>query len=324
MALNPGYNSAGLNISGQFGMPLYGIQGTTQPFTGNYFWVNPTGGSDGNTGGPQDPFATLTQALLKCTAGNNDVVFLTGTYNPTATVAWNKNNTHLIGLSPQGPGVGTANIQPASLTATSGAFTPLVNVTASGCIFQDIGAISGIAQATTQVTWAEAGGNNSYINCDFSQVGNATAAAQAGTSALTIASAGCYFGNCAIGGDSIVRATNANVTVQFLAGMGSTIFDNCIFAMWSSVAGNTHITAAATTFTGYALLRNCILINDISNTGYVANSAAIVNSGTSGGVIVLNQDTTVLGATAVATTGPVYGSGAVPSATTSNLAIALT
>ena len=90
-------NPAGNNVSTQFGMPLFGIAGVP-PFTGNFFWVDETNGSDGNTGGPQDPFKTLTQALASCQANNNDVVFMTGSVHTATTIAWNLNKTHLIGL----------------------------------------------------------------------------------------------------------------------------------------------------------------------------------------------------------------------------------
>jgi hypothetical protein len=146
-----GYSTAGQNISGQFGMPLYGVPSGLPPFTGNYFWVDGTNGSDGNTGGPQDPFKTLTQAQNACLAGNNDVVFMNGTFSPTATFVWSKNNTHLVGLSLTN--FSPASIAVASTAATSGAFSPLVSVTATGCIFQNISALSGIAQAATQVCW---------------------------------------------------------------------------------------------------------------------------------------------------------------------------
>ena len=114
-----GFNTGGQNISSQFGMPLYGISGLL-PFTGNYFWVDETNGSDGNTGGPTDPFSTLSQAYSKCTAGNSDVVFLTGSVHPTAQIAWAKNKTHLIGLSPPSQN-SRARIAVANTAATTGA-----------------------------------------------------------------------------------------------------------------------------------------------------------------------------------------------------------
>jgi hypothetical protein len=316
------YTTGGRNISGQLGMPLYGIQGVLPPFTGNSFWVDPVNGSDGNTGGPQDPYATLTQALTVAVSGNNDVIYLNGTYNPTATVAWNKNNTHLVGLDVDVWSAATISV--ANTAATSGAFSPLVNVTGTNCIFMNITAVSGIAQAATQVCWAEAGGQNAYINCSFNQVGNATAAAQAGNRALTLASTNNLFRDCVIGSDAVVRATNANSTVTFLATSGSSKFINCFFPMWSSVAGNTHVNAAATTMTGTTVFDNCQFANNTQGAGFTSLTVAFSVSSTAGGICLLGATSVSVGATIIASAGPVYVAGATPTATTSNLAVAAT
>lgn len=319
-----GYTGAGLNISGQFGMPLYGIAGTLPPFTGNFFWVDGTNGSDGNTGGPTDPFKTLTQAQNSCLAGNNDVVFFNGTFSPTATFVWSKNNTHLIGLDVGSP-FPNATISVASTAATSGAFSPLMSVTATGCIFQNFSIVSGIAQAATQVALAEAGGSNSYVNVNINQVGNATAGAQAGNRALTLASAGTFFQNCVIGSDAIVRATGTNSNITLLAGCGSTILRNCYIPMWSSVAANTFIVAAATTMVGNVILDQCMLTNNVAAAGYVANTQAFSISATAGGIVLLTPSTTVAGATILNTggTGTVYAGGVIGTAT-GNKAVAAT
>jgi hypothetical protein len=297
-------------------MPLFGIAGSPAPFTGNYFWVDGTNGSDGNTGGPQDPFKTLSQAQSACLAGNNDVVFFTGTYSPAATFVWSKNNTHIIGLDADGP-FATPTISVASVAATSGAFSPLLSVTATGCIFQNLSIISGIGQAATQVAVAEAGGSNSYVNVNINQVGNATAGAQAGNRALTLASANNYFQNCVIGSDAIVRATGTNSNVTILAGTGSTVFRGCLFPMWSSVAANTFIIAATATMSGNIILDQCILTNNLQGAGYVANTQAFSISATAGGILLLTPSTIVAGATILNTggTGPVYVSTVAASAT---------
>jgi hypothetical protein len=295
-----GFSTAGQNIGTQFGMPLFGVAGNLPPFTGNYFWVDGTNGSDGNTGGPQDPFKTLTQAQSACLAGNNDVVFFTGTFTPTATFVWSKNNTHLIGLSVTN--FGLASISVASTAATSGAFSPLVSVTASGCIFQNISALSGIAQAATQVTWAESGGSNTYIGCNFSQVGNATAAAQAGCRAFTMASKSNSFTQCVIGGDAVVRATGTNFNMEMLAGAGSSIFTGCLFPMWSSVAASAYVNAATATCTGTMIFDDCQFVNAMGNAGAVLPAVGLTINATAGAAFLLTPLTVAM-ATSVATTG---------------------
>ena len=298
----PGYNTGGQNISGQFGMPLYGIQGSPLPFTGNYFWVDETNGSDGNTGGPTDPFATLTQALAKCTANNNDVVFMSGSVHVTASVAWSKAKTHLIGLSPPSQN-SRARIAIANTAATSGAVSPLVNVTASGCWFQNIEAFNGINQAATQVAWANAASENYYKNCNFIQTGNATAAAQAGSRALTVGAGDeNLFEGCTIGGDTLVRATNANATMEFLGGSARNVFRNCVFQSWVTDASDVQVLVNAGGMDRYALFEQCTFHNFGT-----AMTVAITNTSGGGpnGNIILNNSI-VIGATAIASSGQVY------------------
>jgi hypothetical protein len=316
-----GYSTGGQNISGQFGLPLMGVMGILPPFTGNYFWVDGTNGSDGNTGGPQDPFKTLTQAQNACLAGNNDVVFFTNTFSPSATFVWSKNNTHLIGLDVDGP-YPAPTISVASTAATSGAFSPLVSVTATGCIFQNFSVISGIAQAATQVAWAEAGGGNSYLNVNFNQVGNATAAAQAGCRALTLASTNNYFENCVIGGDAVIRATGTNFNVELLGGAGSSIFRGCTFPAYTSVAANTFVTTTATTLSGYFIFDSCSFINDVNNTSGTTMTVGMTAATASKSTILLTPSTMFVGVTnVVGAGGAVWFSTGASAAATGNQAI---
>src|SRR5512138_379079 len=70
--------------------------------TGNCYFVDPLNGSDTYSGLDADhALATLTAALAKCTANNNDTVYLVGNatgINLSAQLDWNKAYTHLIGL----------------------------------------------------------------------------------------------------------------------------------------------------------------------------------------------------------------------------------
>ena len=234
-----GYTQSGKNVSGQFGMPLYGVSGILPPFSGNSFWVDETNGNDGFTGGPQDPLKTLSQALSQCTNNNNDVIYLVGTVHVTATVAWNKSRTHLVGLGPRLLSNARARISQTGSTV----FTPLVNVTGSECIFDSIGTFHGFANASTQICWTDSGGRNQYRNCAILGMGNATAAAQAGSRNLTIVGPNGEntFQDCVIGLDTIVRATNANAGVELLAGTPRNVFRDCIFAALVSNAADLHL-----------------------------------------------------------------------------------
>ena len=315
----PGYNSGGQNISGQFGMPLYGIGGIN-PFTGNWFWVDETNGSDGNTGGPQDAFKTLTQALSKCTSGNNDVIFLSGTVHVSATVAWSKSKTHLIGLAPNLKSEARARISQTGSTV----FTPLVNVTGSECIFRDIGTFHGFANASTQICWTDSGGRNEYTRCAFLGMGDATAAAQAGSRNLTIVGPAGEntFTDCVIGLDTIVRATGNNAGIELLTGTPRNVFRNCIIAALCSNAADLHLLVGASGIDRYALFDSCTFVNAVDSTGTTLTVAATVNAAAGGSVIL--RECCSVGSTVWATTGPIYVQGSSPTATTTGLAVKAT
>jgi hypothetical protein len=283
----------------QFGMPLYGVAGVL-PFGGNYFWVNSTTGSDGNTGGPQDPFATLTQALAKTTNNNNDVIFLTGTYHTTSTINWSNSWTHLVGLD------APSNSPRARISSTGATpFQPLVNVTGAGCQFINIGTFhGGFTGATgTQVCWLQNAAECYFKKVAFYGGGDATTAALANMSSLVIdASDECVFEDCTIGLDTITRATNANASVQITGGSARTTFLRCRFQALVSDASDVHINIAAGGADRYVLLEQCSLINAVDSTA-TAMSAAITNAASCS---VLLNNCISLGATAIATTGPVY------------------
>ena len=312
--------ASGNNISTQFGMPLYGISGTL-PFTGNFFWVNEGSGSDGNTGGPADPLATLTQALSQCTNNNNDVIFLTGTVHTTATTNWNKSRTHLVGLAPTLRSNSRARISQTGSTL----FTPLVNVTGSECIFMNIGAFHGFANASSQICWVEAGGRNYYQNCSFLGMANATAAAQTGGRSLTVGTGTTgenNFVQCQIGLDTIVRSA-ANASLEFLAGTPRNSFSECVFPCLTSSASALFVkTAAAAAIDRDQLFQRCVFVNQIGSTS-TTMTVGFSMVASSGGLMVI-QNCTSIGATKWGDTGALaqmYVDGGPPTAGTTGLGI---
>jgi hypothetical protein len=319
----PGYNTGGQNISGQFGMPLYGIAGLL-PFTGNFFWVDQTNGSDGNTGGPGDPLKTLSAAYGKCTSGNNDVVLLTGTVHVTATVAWAKNKTHLIGLAPNLRSQARARISQTGSTV----FSPLVNVTGTECIFRDIGSFHGFADASAQICWLDAGGRNEYTRCLFGGMGDTTAAAQAGGRSLKISgtTGENTFRECQIGLDTITRSA-ANASLEFAGGTPRNVFDRCNFpALTSSATALFGIATGAAAFDRFQIFQDCTFLNALKSTG-IAMTAGFAFSSASPGGELLMKSCTAIGLTKWGDTNALanmYVDGGAPTAATTGLAVAPT
>lgn len=309
-----------VNLASQFGMPLYGIAGLP-PFTGSQFWVNESTGSDGNTGGPQDPLATLTQALSLCVDGNNDVVFLTGTVHTTATTTWSKSKTHLIGLAPKLSSQARARISQTGSTV----FTPLVNVTGSECIFQNIGTFHGFANASAQICWTDAGGRNQYSNCLFGGMGNATAGAQAGGRSLLVSgtTGENTFTDCQIGLDTITSSA-ANASLEFAGGTPRNTFQRCIFPRLTSSATTLMILATgAAAMDRWQWFQDCQFINTIKSTSTQMTVAISMTSASPGGLLMLQRCSSI-GSTKWGDTNALantYVDGAPPVAATSGLGV---
>lgn len=307
---------------GMFGLPVGGMSGIL-PFTGNVFFVNESTGSDGNTGGMYDPLATLTQALALCADGNNDVVFVTGTVHVSSTLTWSKSKTHLIGLAPNLKSQARARISQTGSTV----FTPLVSVTATECIFRNIGSFHGFANASAQICWTDSGGRNEYTNCLFGGMGNATAAAQAGGRSLLVSGSTGEntFRDCQIGLDTITR-TGANATLEFASGTPRNTFVNCVLPMLAGDADPLFIkTGAAGAIDRFQWFQGCLFANAIGSTA-TAITQAVVMAASAGGVLVM-QRCTLLGGNTSTNWGDatamtqMYVDGGAPTAATTGLAV---
>ena len=96
------------NIIKNLGIPIM-PQIPGLPFIqGNVFHVKPSSGNNGNTGDhPDAAFKTLSYALGKATADQNDVILLYAESNTagsttdyqSTTLDWNKDMVHLIGVN---------------------------------------------------------------------------------------------------------------------------------------------------------------------------------------------------------------------------------
>lgn len=268
------------------------------PFPGNWYFVNETLGGDGNPGTYNQPLATLSAALSKCNANNNDVVAFSGTIHLTSSLLWNKNNVHLIGLcSPQTIGK-RARI---SVTGTV-AFNNLVNVTASGCNFRNFGTFYGFNDTLSvgaNVCWLDTGGRNSYDNVEFDGFGDG--AASTGTANLTAARAfklntstgETTWRNCYFGVDTVVRNAT-NYTLEIAGGAPRLIFENCTFSadLGSSGASSSHVLVGSGGIDRHVTFNRCRFY-DTTKSGGTTMTQAFNVSGSAGGFIFLDQCTIV-------------------------------
>jgi hypothetical protein len=278
-----------------FGIPVLG--GAGLPFTGNYYFVDAVNGADGNDGSASSPKQNLTTALSLCVSGNNDVIFLIGdggtaaTQRLTETLAWNKNATHLIGITAPTRVAQRARISHAA-TAPTTAFTPMVLVTGSGCLFANFSLFEGFNEATAVVTWEDQGSRNYYQNVAFQGMGaDAKSADAAGSADLLLTGGGEHtFVNCTIGLDTIARgAANANVRIRSASARNT--FDNCLLLCSADAATPIFVdTDAANSLNRWVMFKECDFLNALNiSSGATALTAAIAYDAAQNGTVFVNK-----------------------------------
>ncbi len=229
--------------------PLYpgqwGILGSDSPLgvrhypQGVAYYVditNPNANDNNDGTDPNFPLLTLAAAYVKCTAGQNDVVFMicnTASYAPTATLTWAKDFTHLIGISPNIALGQRCRI----VNTTANDLASLFVLSGSGCLVKNIQFFDGKDNAADGQCVTVTGNRNLFENCYFAGMGDATAGApatRAGSYSLRVAGAENWFVNSTIGLDTVVRsAANHELIV---AGPHNR-FINCDIRAWSVTAG---------------------------------------------------------------------------------------
>lgn len=213
----------------------------------NVFIVDPVNGSDTNPGDRHaQPFATLTAAYAACTAGQHDVVLYTaGSTSVTlsAALTWAKEYTHLVGLcAPTHAAQRSRIFQLSTLTGAS----PLITISASGCIFRDLYIFQGVADATSLINVSVTGGRNYFENVHFAGGGHATQAIDGGASLKLDAAEENTFVRCTVGVDTIDAATGM-VGLLFDGEAHRNLFRDCFFRMRAGNAGAAFVEVADAT-----------------------------------------------------------------------------
>lgn len=329
---------SGLEVAG---VPTMGIGGAPF-FTGNWYFVDPLFGSDGNSGAADSPFATIYRAYAGMIANNNDVCVIVGSGDTsgtarlstalaqtivpsatTGTVTWAKNACHLVGMAAP-TGMGTrARFAPPTGTYTAATFGNsgnFFNVTAQGCYFGNFSMFNGFStgSSSNQIAWIENGGRNYYDSVDFGGFGDAASAGSTTASALSIQAGGeNTFVNCNLGVDTVQR-TAANATLAFATGTARNTFRRCRFIadLSGGATAANHVAAPAGALDRWQEFTDCIFISDVASGG--SAMAQCFNVASTGGLILVNNCASA-GVTAweTSSSGYVYVTGAVPTFATS-------
>jgi hypothetical protein len=234
----------------------------------NAYIVDPVNGDDDNDGKRwSKPLKTVAAAEALCTANQNDVVVFVGGPTAdalTAPIAWDKDYTHLVGLSSDLPGLGQRCRLTGSATAD---LTELMTISGNGCIFRNLQFYNGADAEADSGAVILTGDRCEFTNVMFSGINNeAVVGVRAGAFSLKLSAAvENYFRRCAIGSDTIVRAA-ANAELVMLSGSSKNTFEDCMFMSASSTAGKFMVSIDQTsTPTGLNYWKRCLFYNNSTN-----------------------------------------------------------
>ena len=260
------------------------------------FIVDPQIGSDSNTGlSFDDPLLTLSAALAKCTTNQNDTVILVGgptALNPAATVTWNKDFTHLVGMSADLPGVG----QRARIVGTTTTdLAEVITFIGSGCIVRNIQIYNGSDADADKGAATVSGSRNLFKNVFFAGMGHATPAARAGSYSCKVSGSENVFEDCAFGLDTVVRAA-ANTELALLSGAARNIWKHCRFLSASETAGKFLVTVADGV-DRWNEFEDCIFQNFSENWATSLSNAIDMNANATHQIILRGQGNQLVGVT---------------------------
>src|SRR3990167_3488908 len=288
------------------GIPLlYGNIGNVGP--SKVFFVNPTTGSNGNTGLKMEkPFSSIADAYAATTTNNHDLIVLSANAAHAATdeLAVTKNRVHFLGLDAVGRYYGQRTRW--TMGVTTGTAIAIVKNTGVGNTFQHIKFDSSDTLSTSKYAFAEGGEYTVLENCEIyssGQVGVATAAQllMNGDSAL--------IHKCTIGSLATqMTAANTNVllTRETITGKvcRDVTFDDCLFWLKSSSASASHFHATtATDVERLLLIKNSPMIVAKLSGATVGDAIIVDSAQTEGAILVFNSCNQ--NSTALATTGSV-------------------
>lgn len=299
-------------------IPFYpgqlGIQGSDSPLgirtvpLGNVYYVhneNPVA-DDNNMGtDPNFPMRTVLAAYNRCTSGQNDVVAVIGqasSYPILAELEWAKSYTHLVGISPDIPGVG----QRVRLVGQSSAdVANVLKVTGNGCEFLNIQFYNGNDAAMDSGAVEVTGARNYFKNCFFAGMAHATPAGRAGCYSLKVSGEENVFERCSVGLQTIIRTAANSELVITGAGCYRNKFIACEFISWSVTAGKFLVSFLADSVPWVTQFEDCGFYNlnmTAGGAGGATLTDAINDASTAFHQVIMRGKNQFVGVTGVANT----------------------
>jgi len=241
------------------------------PPGGNHYWMNPASGSDDAVGTYDSPVASFEAGYALLTANQHDTLhYIAGSSgdNLEAAVTWSKNYTHFVGhAAATALATRTRLFQLSTLTGAS----PLLTISASGCIFSNFYIFQGVNDATSLINVSVTGGRNHFYRVHFAGGGHATQAIDGGAS-LKLDTDSCeenLFEQCTIGVDTIDAATGM-VGLLMDGGAHRNVFRDPIFRMRAGNTGAAFAEVADST----GIDRDTTFINPVFLNNSTANDMA--------------------------------------------------
>jgi len=233
-------------------------------------------------------------AFNACTANRHDtVVYIAGSSSITlsAALTWSKNYTHLIGVAAPTEIAQRARIfQLSTLTAAS----PLLTISASGCIFSNFYIFQGVDDATSLINVSVTGGRNYFNNVHFAGGGHATQAIDGGASLKLDGAEENTFNRCTIGVDTIDAATGM-VGILFDGEAHRNVFRDCVVRIRAGNAGAAFVEVADSTgIDRDNTFVDCLFLN---NSGTDLTSGFVIPAGMGAPRKIFLKDCMVYGAT---------------------------
>ncbi len=238
---------------------------------GYVYFLNPSHTNASDTGpvgekrnNKDRPFATLAAAEDALVANQNDILVYVGANTSitlSAALTWDKDYTHFIGVAaPTGVANRARIFQLSTLTDAS----PLLNITASGCIFSNIYIFQGVDDTGSLVNVQVTGGRNYFDTVHFAGGGHATQAINGGASLKLNGAEECRFVNCTFGVDTVSAATGM-AGVLWDAEAHRIKFEDCYFTLYAGNANVFHHEVIDNTgFDRYNTFRGCLFTNTAS------------------------------------------------------------